>query len=84
LFPHVPAIQVLGHRIVWAFVVLGILQYISPTIQFLLGVFVIREPFTQTQLSGFVLVWLGLIVFGFDGVRTRRTSTAAVLDEDVA
>jgi chloramphenicol-sensitive protein RarD len=64
--------------------VIGVLQYISPTIQFLLGVFVIREPFTQTQLSGFMLVWLGLIVFGLDGMRTRRTPTVAVLDEGAA
>jgi len=64
--------------------VIGVLQYISPTIQFLLGVFVIREPFTPTQLSGFGLVWLGLFVFGLDGVRTRRTPTVAVLDEGAA
>jgi chloramphenicol-sensitive protein RarD len=64
--------------------VVGVLQYISPTIQFLLGVFVIREPFTRTQMSGFALVWLGLVVFGLDGVRTRRTSPVAVLDEGAA
>jgi chloramphenicol-sensitive protein RarD len=64
--------------------VIGILQYISPTIQFLLGVFAIGEPFTQSQLSGFVLVWLGLLVFGLDGVRTRRASPVAVLDEGAA
>jgi chloramphenicol-sensitive protein RarD len=64
--------------------VVGVLQYISPTIQFLLGVFVIREAFTQTQLSGFVLVWLGLIVFGLDGVRARRPPTVAVLDQGAA
>ena len=64
--------------------VVGVLQYISPTIQFLLGVFVIREPFTPTQLSGFGLVWLGLFVFGLDGVRARKTPTVAVLDEGAA
>ena len=65
--------------------VIGVLQYISPTIQFLLGVLVIREPFNRTQLSGFVLVWMGLLVFGLDGVPTRRTATvAAVLDEGAA
>ncbi|HEU4692420.1 MAG TPA: EamA family transporter RarD [Vicinamibacterales bacterium] len=65
--------------------VIGVLQYISPTIQFLLGVLVIREPFTQSQLSGFVLVWMGLLVFGLDGVRTRRSAAVApVLDEGAA
>jgi len=59
--------------------VIGILQYISPTIQFLLGVFVAREPFTTAQLAGFAIVWFGLIVFGLDGVRARRASTLNVL-----
>jgi chloramphenicol-sensitive protein RarD len=64
--------------------VIGILQYISPTIQFLLGVFVVREPFTKTQLSGFILVWLGLVVFGLDGVRTRRGPALTVIDGGAA
>jgi chloramphenicol-sensitive protein RarD len=64
--------------------VIGILQYISPTIQFLLGVFVVREPFSRTQLSGFILVWLGLVVFGLDGVRTRRGPALTVIDEGAA
>jgi chloramphenicol-sensitive protein RarD len=62
--------------------VIGILQYISPTIQFLLGVFVFREPFTAAQLSGFILVWVGLVVFGVDGALARKTTRdLAVLDE---
>jgi len=56
--------------------VIGILQYISPTIQFLLGVFLYREPFSQAQLSGFALVWLGLLVFGLDGARARIAAPA--------
>jgi chloramphenicol-sensitive protein RarD len=49
--------------------VLGILQYIAPTIQLLLGVLVFREPFSGTQLAGFSLVWLALAVFTLDAVR---------------
>jgi chloramphenicol-sensitive protein RarD len=64
--------------------VIGILQYISPTIQFLLGVFLIHEPFTKAQLSGFILVWLGLVVFGLDGVRTRRAPALTVIDGGTA
>jgi chloramphenicol-sensitive protein RarD len=61
--------------------VIGILQYISPTIQFLLGVFFFREPFTSAQLSGFILVWVGLVVFGVDGALARKTTRdLAVLD----
>jgi chloramphenicol-sensitive protein RarD len=49
----------------------GILQYISPTIQFLLGVFVMGEAFTRTQFAGFAIVWAAVAVFALDGVRAR-------------
>jgi chloramphenicol-sensitive protein RarD len=61
--------------------VIGILQYIAPTIQFLLGVYAFREPFTRTQLTGFGLVWLGLVVFTLDSVRPRPSSSLTVVDE---
>ncbi|HEY7444832.1 MAG TPA: EamA family transporter RarD [Vicinamibacterales bacterium] len=53
---------------------IGLLQYIAPTMQLLLGVFLYREPFTRTQLVGFSMVWAGLIVFGLEGFLTRRQS----------
>jgi chloramphenicol-sensitive protein RarD len=51
---------------------IGLLQYIAPTIQLLLGVFVYREPFARTQLVGFSMVWAGLVVFGVEGLLTRK------------
>jgi chloramphenicol-sensitive protein RarD len=51
---------------------IGLLQYIAPTMQLLLGVFLYREPFARTQLVGFAMVWAGLIVFGLEGFLTRR------------
>jgi chloramphenicol-sensitive protein RarD len=63
--------------------VIGILQYIAPTIQFLLGVYAFHEPFTSAQLSGFCLVWLGLAVFTLDSVRPRRSARFAVVDEGI-
>jgi chloramphenicol-sensitive protein RarD len=51
--------------------VMGVLQYISPTIQLLIGVLVFREPFSRTQAAGFAFVWLALIVFAVDGLRRR-------------
>jgi chloramphenicol-sensitive protein RarD len=51
---------------------IGILQYISPTLTFLLGLFVFREPFTAAQLTGFAFVWIALLLFGADGLLTRR------------
>jgi chloramphenicol-sensitive protein RarD len=51
--------------------VIGILQYISPTIQFLLGVFVMGEPFSRTQFNGFAIVWAAVVLFAIDGLRAR-------------
>ncbi len=50
----------------------GILQYITPTLQFLLGVLVYGEPFTQAQLIGFGFVWVALIIFGVEGAFAHR------------
>ena len=52
---------------------MGILQYIAPTLQFLLGVLVYREAFSSSQFIGFGLVWLGVIVF-----TARMCGSAAV------
>ncbi len=47
---------------------IGILQYIAPTIQFLIGVFIYDEPFTSGQLVGFGIVWIALIIFTVEGL----------------
>ena len=51
--------------------IIGLLQYISPTIQLVLGLVVFREPFTRVQLIGFGCVWGALVVFAIDGLRAR-------------
>ena len=62
--------------------VIGILQFIAPTIQFFLGILVYSEPFTRAQLFGFIAVWGALIVFSVDGLLSRREErTVAVVDE---
>jgi chloramphenicol-sensitive protein RarD len=43
--------------------VVGLLQYVAPTIQFLIGVFLYKEPFSHNQLIGFGIVWTALAVF---------------------
>ena len=58
--------------------VVGLLQYIAPTIQFLLGVFIYREPFSRTQLIGFSIVWIALMVFSIEGLRTRGVPPGVV------
>ena len=52
--------------------VLGFLQYLAPTLQFLLGVLLYQEAFPPSRLIGFSLIWLALVVFSTDGVLTRR------------
>jgi chloramphenicol-sensitive protein RarD len=51
---------------------LGFLQYISPTLQFLLGVFVYGEPFARSRAAAFVLIWLALAIFVAHSVRRHR------------
>ena len=56
---------------------LGILQYISPSLQFALGVWVYNEAFQPARLVGFVLIWAALLVYSLEGWWTRRSSAAA-------
>lgn len=58
---------------------LGILQYLTPILQLLLGVLVRHEPLPPARLAGFVLLWIGLIVYTWGSIaRYRRTRVAAV------
>lgn len=56
---------------------IGILQYITPTMLFLLGVFLYKEAFTTAQLMGFGLVWVALILFTMEGFAARKTQQSA-------
>ncbi|MBB6450017.1 chloramphenicol-sensitive protein RarD [Geomicrobium halophilum] len=53
------------------FSLIGILQYIAPTMMLILGVFVFHEPFGSIQLLSFCLIWVGLVLF--TTVRSRST-----------
>jgi chloramphenicol-sensitive protein RarD len=57
---------------------IGILQYIAPTLQFLLGVLLYKEPFTATMLIGFSMVWIALLIFWVEGALAYRTQKAIV------
>ncbi len=54
----------------------GILQYITPTLQFLIGVLIYQEPFTTDKLIGFGFVWAALIIFGVEGYLANRGQVA--------
>jgi chloramphenicol-sensitive protein RarD len=54
---------------------IGILQYIAPTIIFLIAVFVFDEPFGRARAIAFPLIWLALIVYTTSMVRQMRAKT---------
>lgn len=47
---------------------LGLLQYIGPTLQLLLGVWLYHEPFGGARLAGFALIWCALAVYSLEGL----------------
>lgn len=53
---------------------IGLLQYIAPTLQFFIGVFIYSEPFNMSKLIGFAIIWLALILFTAEGLISRRRS----------
>mgnify|MGYP003320332199 CR=1 FL=1 len=56
--------------------VMGIVQYVSPTLNFLLGVLVYDEFFDLRRLIGYLVIWTGLLVFATDGLyAARRAAT---------
>ncbi len=54
----------------------GILQYIAPTLQLLLGVWFFHEPFDMAKVWGFVAIWSGLLLFVGDSVLQSRARPA--------
>ena len=56
---------------------LGFLQYVAPSIQFLLAVLVFGEPLTRAHLVCFAAIWIALAIFVGEGLRTGRAARAA-------
>ena len=57
---------------------IGILQYLAPTIQFFIGVFVYNEPFDGSRLVGFGIVWLALIIFWVENYLANRVGVQPI------
>jgi chloramphenicol-sensitive protein RarD len=51
---------------------IGLFQYIAPTLQFLIGVFLFHEPFTRSRFIGFSMVWLGLLLSALESLTRHR------------
>jgi chloramphenicol-sensitive protein RarD len=63
---------------------LGLLQYLAPVLQFLIGVLVRHEPMTAARFGGFALVWAALVVLTADAVRHRGPARTTIADPPVA
>lgn len=48
---------------------LGLLQYISPSVQLILGVYLYNESFGVARLMGFLAIWLALAIYSLEGIR---------------
>jgi chloramphenicol-sensitive protein RarD len=51
---------------------LGFMQFLSPSCQLLLAVAVFKEPFTRWHLASFALIWLALVLYCLEALRTYR------------
>jgi len=57
----------------------GILQYIAPTLQLLVGVLAYGETFTETRMVGFGAVWIALLIYALEGVLEGKRRRSNVL-----
>ena len=55
---------------------LGLVQYLAPTCQFLLAVYLYNEPFTSHHLITFLCIWAGLLIFSLEGLLCRTTTNS--------
>jgi chloramphenicol-sensitive protein RarD len=58
---------------------LGFVQYLSPTIQLAIGLFVYKETFSPAYLISFCLVWIGLTIYTYSLIKTVREKNRIVL-----
>ena len=53
---------------------LGLLQYVAPSVQFALGIWLYREPFSREKLVSFAFIWAGLVLYTVDNLLAQRRS----------
>ena len=63
---------------------LGLFQYLAPTLQFLLGLWLFGETVTASRLVGFALIWAGLALYSMDGLRRRTPQAVTGSGTDIA
>ena len=57
---------------------IGFMQYLTPTLQFLLGLIVFQEPMPAARWLGFAMVWFALSILSFDALRQLRNRSRLV------
>ena len=62
----------------------GLIQYVSPTLQLALGVWVFHEPFDRARLVGFTFIWCALALYSLDGWRRAREAAARLASKPAA
>ncbi len=55
---------------------MGVLQYVAPSMQFLIGLLVFREPLNTAKLVSFIIIWAGLALFTWDAMRAGAARRA--------
>jgi len=60
---------------------IGILQYIAPSLQFSIGVWVYNENFSRSRLIGFCFIWSALLIYTLEGLHRRRKTRIEALIE---
>lgn len=55
---------------------LGFIQYVAPTLQILIGIFIFNEVFSVEQLIGFGIIWTALIIFSVEGFTFQRDKSS--------
>ena len=70
LVTAIPLLLFNGATLRIPFTTMGLLQYLTPTIQFMLAIFLRHEPMPSARWLGFVFIWIALITLGYDLIKS--------------
>jgi len=59
---------------------MGLLQYLNPTMQFAIGLFLRHETMSSGRWTGFILIWLALVLLSVDGLRSSRAINDSIAE----
>jgi len=54
-------------------ITMGLIEYVSPTLTLIIGIFLFKEPFDIIQLFAFIVIWIGLIFFTYGEIKAVRS-----------